>query len=321
MEPSSAQYSAGRALASAGIGTTALVVALAAAAPAWAIANDGQGSRDGDSSRSQAAQGQPAQGQPAQSQPAQHADSDGHNPPGNNGTVFIHDVAGDHTPHNVPHVGCTFYVDFFGFDHGQSVTMTFAGQAPTGKGTALAFSPSTVDVGGDDAGGAGNDWDAEVPVTLDTSVLGAPQPQQGYHVKLTVSTGQPSNANAGQVKHKVFWIAPCNSATPVASDTGTTTQTGGTSGGSTGGAEVMGTTLHRATSTAVVPTRQIPTQVLGLTIHRSPRATTRVLRRATPRSLPFTGAEIGGLIAAAAAAIGGGALLTVAGRRRRRANQ
>src|SRR5207302_6122578 len=42
--------------------------------------------------------------------------SSGHNPPGNNGTVFIHDVAGDHSPHNVPHVGCTFYVDFFGFD-------------------------------------------------------------------------------------------------------------------------------------------------------------------------------------------------------------
>jgi hypothetical protein len=254
------------------------------------------------------------------------ARTEGHNPPGNNGTVFIHDVAGDHSPHNVPHVGCTFYVDFFGFDSNQSLTTTFVGQAPTGKDVALPSGDWTGQMPANNAGGAGNDFDWEQPFTLDTSVLGAPQAQQGYHVKLTVSTGEP-----GGVKHKVFWVAPCQStttsspttATPTAttptapttvSGTGTTTQSGGTAGGSAGGATVLGTTLHRGAKAA------IPTQVLGLTLHRGATSSASAGAGALG-SLPFTGAEVAGLLAAGAAAVGGGAALTVAGRRRRRATR
>ena len=56
------------------------------------------------------------------------------NPPGNNGTVKIAGP-GDEVGHpsNNPHPGCTFYVEWFGFDEGADVvsTVTFASQAPT----------------------------------------------------------------------------------------------------------------------------------------------------------------------------------------------
>ncbi len=51
---------------------------------------------------------------------------------------------------------------------------------------------------------------------------GAPQPQQGYHVKLTVHTPR---SKGNDTKTKVFWVAPCE-ATP--GDTGDTGGTGGT---------------------------------------------------------------------------------------------
>ena len=37
---------------------------------------------------------------------------------GNNGTIKIDDVEFDDHPHNEPHVGCTFQVDFYGYDEG-----------------------------------------------------------------------------------------------------------------------------------------------------------------------------------------------------------
>src|SRR3954469_17166579 len=156
--------------------------------------------------------------------------TDGHNPPGNNGTVFIHDVAGDFSPHNVPHVGCTFYADLFGFDNAQQVTVSFAGQAPTGMGTALGGS-WTGTVSTDDAGGAGNDFDLELPFSADTlgvTSLGAPHPKQGYHVKMTVLTNEP-----GGKKSKVFWIAPCAESPDTPDTTGgdDTTTGGDTTGG------------------------------------------------------------------------------------------
>src|SRR3954463_14891243 len=136
---------------------------------------------------------------------AKHGDATDHNPRGNNGTVFIHDVAGDNRPHNVPHVGCTFYVDFFGFDSDQVLTTTFAGQAPTGAGTPLPSGDWTGAMPQDGASGAGRDFDAEQAFSLDLAALGAPQAKQGYHVKLTVLTGEP-----GGVKHKVFWVNGCS---------------------------------------------------------------------------------------------------------------
>jgi hypothetical protein len=111
-------------------------------------------------------------------------------PPGNNGTVKIDGVAFDSHPNNEPHVGCTFQIDFTGFDAGQQVSASLVGHPPTGGGV-LASQSTTLD-----GTGAGS-------ITLDLSgALGGitPHPQQGYHIKLTVETGQ------GAGKHKVFWV-------------------------------------------------------------------------------------------------------------------
>ena len=56
----------------------------------------------------------------------------GPNPPGNNGTVKIDDVPFDDHPNNEPHVGCTFQVDFYGYDEGDlDATVTFEAHPPT----------------------------------------------------------------------------------------------------------------------------------------------------------------------------------------------
>ena len=40
------------------------------------------------------------------------------NPPGNNGTVKLDARPFDAAPDNEPHVGCTFQLDFYGYDQG-----------------------------------------------------------------------------------------------------------------------------------------------------------------------------------------------------------
>jgi hypothetical protein len=294
----------------AGVGITALFTAAATALPAAADSpgNNGNASHGNSSSR-----------------------DTGHNPPGNNGTVFIHDVADDHSPHNVPHVSCNFWVDLFNFDNSQSVTVSFAGQAPTGKGTALGGETTTT-LEADDASGAGNDWDGELAFTADqlgVSNLGAPA-HEGYHVKMTVVTNQP-----GDHKYKVFWIQPCESATPTqpttvageststgqspATGQSTATETSSSTGQST--ATGKSTSAGKATSGAIAPQAAAqansgtPTEVLGTKFTRGGATPASA---ATASSLPFTGAEIGTMALAAAVALGGGVLLLVAGRRRRR---
>lgn len=226
--------------------------------------------------------------------PATSTDTSGHNPLGNNGTVFIHDVAGDQSPHNVPHVTCDFFVDFFGFDNGQSVTVSFAGQAPTGKGISLGGTWTGV-VSTDDASGAGNDFDDELAFTADqlgVTSLGAPA-KQGYHVKMTVATNEP-----GGKKSKVFWISPCE--TVVGGTSG-----GGTVGGTTG--SVLGSTL--GSTTGSTPAGR--TTVLG------ERFTKRAAVSGSASALPFTGADIWRMVAAAIATLLAGATILVAAGRRR----
>src|SRR3954447_25336420 len=189
----------------------------------------GKSESHGDKSKHDKSQGDKDKGDKSQG-----ANGDeGHNPPGNNGTVKIHQAAGDSSPHNQPHVTCMFYVSFFGFDKDQTLNIAFTGQAPTGKGTPITITDATKRslTSTTDAGGAGNDYDGDQGAfsasNLDLS--GITPVKQGYHIKLDVSTGQ-----GGGHKYKVFWLTPCAS-TPGGTTGGTTGgETGGTTGGTTG---------------------------------------------------------------------------------------
>ena len=362
-----------RILTTAGITGAALTLSAAAALPALACHGGGNG--DDSASQDKAATKTSAQGNDkadsdkadsdkdksdkgdkdkSESHPSGANTDDGHNPPGNNGTVKIHQSAGDSSPHNQPHVTCSFYVSFFGFDKDQTLNIAFTGQAPTGKGTPITITDASKRslTSTTDAGGAGNDYDGDQGAfsasNLDLS--GITPVKQGYHIKLDVSTGQ-----GGGHKYKVFWLTPC-AGTPggttggetggtTGGTTGSTTgsETGGTTGGTTG-SETGGTTVGATGGTTAggVVAGETSGQgtsagasVLGESFTKAPAGSpstsvlgSSVLGTSASRSsssgldaLPFTGAETGALSALGLAALGGGVALTVAGRRRRRAAQ
>lgn len=130
-----------------------------------------------------------------------------HNPAGNNGDVKISEGANDGIPQNDPHVGCTFFVEFYNYDKNNSnANVNFALQAPTNRsGDSLTVVNGNLHpfIGGDSAGG-GKDLDAREQYTL--SFTGTPQANQGYHVRLTVDA--PGSKGHG-TKQKVFWVKPC----------------------------------------------------------------------------------------------------------------
>jgi len=164
-------------------------------------------------------------------------------PGGNNGTVKIAPLGEmDGIPNNSPHPGCTFQVEWYGYDEGADIIsqVSFAMQAPT-KDVALSVDgPSSVFVGGDPATGAGTDTGQDGVETYTLSFDGEPQAQQGYHVKLTVATPR---SHGNDTKTKVFWVEPCEtSATPSAD-----TQTSGT--GASQDTTTAGTTTGETTKT------------------------------------------------------------------------
>src|SRR3989337_2474719 len=57
-----------------------------------------------------------------------------HDPSGNNGTIKVDGIDYDDTPANEPHVGCSFQIDFFGFDLGDRADVRFFAQPPTADG-------------------------------------------------------------------------------------------------------------------------------------------------------------------------------------------
>jgi hypothetical protein len=171
------------------------------------------------------------------------------NPPGNNGTVKIHDKESDVTldsnPHNQPHVGCPFTVTFFGFDEGDKAKVVFTAWAPTGKGKTLLT--DTVDIGADDnsGGGSPSGFDGAKTYTLDFGSI-VPHEQQGFHVKLRVIVTSPNSRTPKFNKYKVFWAQPCESSG------GTTTTTRG------GGGSTTTTTRGGGGSTTTTTTRGRP---------------------------------------------------------------
>ena len=128
------------------------------------------------------------------------------NPAGNNGTVKIDAIPiEDNAPNNEPHVLCKFDIDFYNYAEDGVAQILLEGQAPSGSGTIYT---KTLNLQKDPAGG-GTDWDGQQQVRvsrLDLAGLTA-HPIQGYHVKLTVNVTSSIGAD---VKHKVFWIQPCD---------------------------------------------------------------------------------------------------------------
>ncbi|MEV5437879.1 LPXTG cell wall anchor domain-containing protein [Streptomyces sp. NPDC052682] len=132
--------------------------------------------------------------------PAAHA-----TPPGDNGTVKIHDAStGEELPRNEPHV-CTFYLDAFGFDGLQKVDWHIDAIPPSeNKGETVKSGAITLD-----DQGHGRTADLSLP---------------DGHYKLYWNF----EGEKGSAKHKVFWTdcedsgepggaTPSGSASPSAS--------------------------------------------------------------------------------------------------------
>jgi hypothetical protein len=152
------------------------------------------------------------------------------NPPGNNGTVKIDGEPFDDAPNNEPHVGCSFQVDFYGYDEGDlDAVVTFEAHPPTGPVQVLLT--DTVFIGEDDNSGGGSEagLDASETYTLDFGTI-APHPNQGFHVKLTVNA---EGSRGADVKHKVFWVTGCPAGTTTSTTTSSTSTTSSTTSTST----------------------------------------------------------------------------------------
>lgn len=129
-------------------------------------------------------------------------------PGGNNGTVKISQVAIDSVPDNDPHVGCELHVQWYGFDLGAISHVSFALVSPT-QGSITVDGPLTVDVGATSAHGGSHDIDGDVVYVMHPHAV--PQPQQGFHEKVTVDT---TWSHGSQRKSKVIWFQGCQEPTP-----------------------------------------------------------------------------------------------------------
>ena len=208
--------------------------------------------------------------------PAAHA-----TPPGDNGTVKIHDVAtGAELLRNEPHV-CTFYLDAFGFDSGQQVDWHIEAWAPTAavKGETVKSGSLTLD-----AEGHGR-----------TSELSLPD----GHYKLFWNF----DGEKGAAKHKVFWT-DCADEESEEGSTGTS----GTSPSSTAD-QTKPTESAESAEPATEPSASESPAVAGA--GSSPQGGGDLAETGS-------GAPIGLISAAAAALLGAGGYLVF---RRRRAQQ
>ena len=184
------------------------------------------------------------------------------NPAGNNGTIKVDDEPFDDHPDNEPHVGCTFEVDFYGFDEGDlDADVTFTAQPPSGRIVVLT---DTVFIGEDDNSGGGSQsgLDASVEYTLDLAGLTV-HPVQGVHVKLTINA---EGSQGADVKHKVFWVTGCvppppttTTTTTTAPTTTTTTMPPTTTTTTTTMPPTTTTTTSTTTSTSTTTTTTAPT--------------------------------------------------------------
>ncbi len=327
-------------------GSLALALALAAPAAAFAGADEGpdrdrnEGSKpaptasstaspapassSGESSKSQsssASQGSSkSDSKKRKSAPMDRAAKA--DPRGNNGTVKIDGEAFDDGRGNEPHVGCVFQVDFYGFDAGDTATITFTGKAPTGGGLLHSETRTLIS---DDAAGGGQDRDATLTYSVSNQLSEllsvTPHPKQGWHVKLAVDV----DSAPGGAKQKVFWI-DCPQTTGSGAGTTRTSPTnvvtGTTSAPATGGGGAATAVPRRFPLRATLGAGDVTlsagtTQAAASGGKGAGAATVSGQAAAQPSALPFTGAEgLGYLLALGLSAVGVGTAAHRLGRRR-----
>jgi hypothetical protein len=271
------------------------------------------------------------------------ASANGQAPGGNNGTIKIEAGPPDDRKANEPHVSCNVYVEFWGYDSGsQRAELIFDAHAPTNGGTILrdTASWSTPQREG------GRHLDHTYgPADLAGAFTraGIAPAKQGWHVKLTVHV---TGSKGSDVKHKVFWLEPCEGGSGSTSTTRpststtkratttttapypTTSSTVGAaaarfSSGSPGDAGtvaapagspidvgVLGGSVSAAGVSDGVPVLLSAPAVAGTT-----GATSAVETSRATGALPRTGVAVGGIALVGAGLIAGGALLRRSGRR------
>jgi hypothetical protein len=231
------------------------------------------------------------------------------NPPGNNGTIKIDELAFDDDPNNEPHVDCIFQVDFYGYDAGDlNADVTFESHPPTGPVRVLLT--DTVFIGEDDNGGGGSEagLDASETYTLDFTGI-EPHPNQGFHVKLTINA---EGSQGADVKHKVFWVTECPPGPTTTTKIGGTTPSTPSTKGATNPQDTTTTTTTTARASSGGGQGSSTSAAVGGAASTVPSTT-------EGEFLPFTGASILSLLLAGLALLGLGTVALLARTRQGRA--
>lgn len=214
---------------------------------------------------------------------------------GNVGTVKIDNVDIEAVPNNVPHVDdCEFEVEFFGYPASVTATATIFHVPPTGDGSQIATGDVVLDDDDESGGGSAEGFDGSLTFDLNDELAGFdPQPQQGWHLRLEVTTTPDT---PGGSKNKVFWVIGCEAPVPPTTgpDGTTTTTPDGTTTTAPGG----------VTTTA-------PGAAPGAGPPAAPPAAA-----APAEELAFTGSNTPKLALAAVALLLAGATLVIVARRR-----
>lgn len=136
----------------------------------------------------------------------------GGNPPGNNGTVKVHDGDTETEPivHNQPHV-CDFHLHFFFADAGQTGDWWIESWPPTGDGTTV-LSSSTEGAYLTDSNG-----EDRKPDSGDTYALA-----DGHYKLFWYGAANPGGQQ--NLKHKVFWVECEEPGPPPPSDADVTVE-------------------------------------------------------------------------------------------------
>ena len=221
------------------------------------------------------------------------------------GTIKVDGLPFDDHPNNEPHPGCIFWVHYWGFD-ARDVVATFRAHPPTGHGEFLLS--DTVSLPGPQQTVSGS-YDL-APIFESLGI--APHPNQGFHVKLQVTSTDGRNLT----KHKVFWINCPAPAAEVIGEEIEVEQPGRP------GVDVIGEEVTGEEEGVDVEERRAlpPEEVLGI-VHERPEvlgaqvAAAPEEEEARPGVLPVTGASLLIFLLAGLALIGAGANLYRARRR------